>query len=342
MGNPLVTVFMSVYNSEKYIKDSLESILNQTYENIEVLLVDDGSTDRTVDMIRTYKDGRIRLLQNWRNMGIPYTRNVGLREAKGEYMAIMDSDDIAEPHRIERQIRFLEKYPHIDVLGSFYIQFGGKFEKKVRSRFTDPEEIKAMLLFYNPIANPSAIIRLKTLKQHGLMYQSEFFVAQDYKLWADLSKVGNIALLPEFLLRYRFGHNNISKNSNEEKGNLRKHLIDSIHRDLLKFYKIPLQEEEIQLFNDFFTESYGGNIKNIGELVNVVEKVKKWNKENRIFNHEQFLKVLDFCILFAIHHQRLSFQQKVKLYRILTNNRKLADEASILAKHYYYRIRKIF
>src|SRR5690606_28917246 len=114
MREPLVTVFMPVYNSEQYIREALESILNQTYQNLDILLVDDGSTDRSVEIIKSYQDTRIRLIQNEKNMGIPYTRNVGLKEAKGKYIAIMDSDDIAVSNRIERQIQYLETNPHID------------------------------------------------------------------------------------------------------------------------------------------------------------------------------------------------------------------------------------
>src|SRR5690625_1414914 len=90
MDYPLVTVFMPVFNAERYISEALESIFNQTYGNLEILLVDDGSTDDSVNIINSYKDTRIRLIQNVRNRGIPYTRNIGLKEAKGKYIVIMD------------------------------------------------------------------------------------------------------------------------------------------------------------------------------------------------------------------------------------------------------------
>lgn len=341
MNTPLVTVFMPVYNSEQYIKESLDSIINQTYQNLEILLVDDGSTDRSVEIIKSYKDERIRLIQNRKNRGIPYTRNVGLKEASGEYIAIMDSDDIAVPNRIERQVQYLETNKKIDAIGSFYIKFGGKFEKRVQSRFTAPEEIKAMLLFYNPIANPSVTLRKSTLLKNNLTYHLDFFVAQDYQMWAQLIKVGNIAILPEYLLKYRFGHENISKISNRDRVVRRKKLIDAIHEDLIKYYNIPLNKEEIEVFNDFFTESYGGAIQDVQTLTNVIRKLKVWNEQKKVFEQDIFLEVLDFCIFFAINHQKLPAAKKICIYQSLVNKGNLKDQASILAKHYYYRLRKI-
>lgn len=128
----------------------------------------------------------------------------------------MDSDDIAVPNRIERQVQYLETNKKIDAIGSFYIKFGGKFEKRVQSRFTAPEEIKAMLLFYNPIANPSVTLRKSTLLKNNLTYHLTFLLPKIIK-WAQLIKVGNIAILPEYLLKYRFGHENISKISNRDR-----------------------------------------------------------------------------------------------------------------------------
>lgn len=341
MRNPLVTVFIPVYNSESYIKDCLDSICNQTYQNLEILLVDDGSTDSSAEIIRQYDDNRIRFIQNERNMGIPTTRNVGLKEARGEYIAIMDSDDIAEPMRIERQVQYLENNKDIDVVGSYYIQFGGCFDKKVKARFTSPDDIKAMLLFYNPIANPSVTMRKSTLERYGLTYHLDFFVAQDYQLWSQIIKVGNISIMPEYLLRYRFGHENISKISNRDKLTKRKNLIDSIHKDLISYFNIPLNEHEIRAFNDFFTESYGGSVQDIHTLINAVNKIKNWNLVQKNFNHDRFLDILDYCILLGIHHQKLPAGEKMTIYNKLTTNQRLTEQAMILVKHAYYRWKKI-
>ena len=339
MDNPLVSVFIPVYNSENYISDTLESILNQTYENLEILIVDDGSTDRSVEKIRQYRDVRIRLLQNGENRGIPFTRNVGLQEARGKYVAIMDSDDIAYPERIERQVAYLETHEEIDAVGSFYIQFGGRFRKRVKSRFVDHEELRIMLLFYNPIANPSVMLRKSSLEKRNLRYHEEYFVAQDYQLWSQLSKTGKIEIMPEFLLKYRFGHENISKRSNRDKLSRRKALIDAIHKDLIEYYGIGLSREEMEVFNNFFSENEGGTKPEPAEVLSLIKKLKDWNHTNKIFNDEKFREVLDYCIILAINRQKFSLPDKLKLYFHSSSKKSLVDAGEITIKHLYYWMR---
>jgi len=112
MGEPpKITVFIPAYNREKYIGDAIESILAQTFTNYEILLIDDGSTDGTVDIMRSYTDPRLRIIRNEKNLGIPKTRNKGIEHARGEYIAMLDSDDRAYPTRLEKQAAFMDRHP---------------------------------------------------------------------------------------------------------------------------------------------------------------------------------------------------------------------------------------
>src|SRR4029077_20706952 len=111
MNQPLVSVVMPVYNGERYLKEAIESVLFQTYKNLELVVVDDGSVDARKTIILSYSDSRIRLVENTKNSGIVFTRNKGLLAAQGEYIATLDCDDIALPDRIENQVNFLEKNP---------------------------------------------------------------------------------------------------------------------------------------------------------------------------------------------------------------------------------------
>lgn len=339
MQNPLVTVFIPVYNCEDYIGECLDSILGQTYENIEVLLVNDGSTDRSVEVINAYSDPRIRLIENEKNMGIPYTRNVGLEEAKGQYMAIMDSDDIAMPNRVEKQVKFMEQNPDIDAVGTYYIKFIGNKTQKITTKFTSPEEVKAMLLFFDPIANPSSMVRLESLKKYNLKYNPDHFVSQDYGLWAQLSKYGKLAIMPEFLLKYRFGHENITKKSKRDKAEKRKKIINSIHEDLLQFYGINLTEDEMDVFNELFSYNYGA-IKNISSISDVMNKLKLWNQQAKTFNNDVFLNVLDNSFFIGISNQQIGLMDKINLYNEHMTKRNLRELAYIIAKHFYYRMKR--
>ena len=309
METPLVSVFIPVYNAEKYIAESLESILNQTYQNLEIILVDDGSTDRSVEIIESYQDERIKLIRNEKNMGIPFTRNVGLENASGKYMAIMDSDDISLPERIEKQVKYLENHPEIDVVGSYYYKFSGEKTREIRLTYIHPDEIDIVLLFYSPISNPSSMVRLETVRKHRLKYNLNYFVAQDYGFWVEISKVGGkIAVIPEFLLKYRTGHENITKNRIKRKLNVEK-IIQSIHQDILNHYKINLTEEELKVYSEFFSYNYW-TIDDTENLILAVEKLKNWIQTNRTFDKQLFLRVLDDSVMKGISNQKMSIIKK--------------------------------
>ena len=113
MENPRVTALMSVFNGDKYLSEALESILNQTFTNFEFLIINDGSNDRTEDILKSYDDVRIRIINNDNNMGLAKSLNKGLRIARGEYIARMDADDISLPTRLARQVEFLDKNKHV-------------------------------------------------------------------------------------------------------------------------------------------------------------------------------------------------------------------------------------
>lgn len=339
MNYPLVTVFIPVYNSEEYLQESLKSITSQTYKNMEILLVDDGSTDSSIDIINSFEDSRIKLIENPGNKGIPYTRNVGLREAKGKYMAIMDSDDISMPNRIQEQVDYLETHPSIDALGTFYIKFDQKNEKKITTEFISSEDVKASLLFHTPISNPSSIVRLESIKEIGLMYNPDFFVSQDYGFWAELSKAGKLEILPKYLLKYRTGHENITKVSKRDKLLKRKGIIKRIQSDLLEHYKIPLKPKEKEIFSEFFSQNpeklYDDKI--IGEVIN---KLKTWSENTDLVDESVFLKILDHNISVAISNQKISLLQKIKLYFSFTSSTHLKQLEYLVAKHLYYKFKR--
>jgi glycosyltransferase involved in cell wall biosynthesis len=116
---PQVSVIMPVFNGERFIADSIMSILNQTFNDFELIIVDDCSTDNTVSIIKEIKDGRIRYVRNFANSGPAISRNVGNSMARGKYIAVIDADDIALPHRLASQFHYLESHPKIGLSGSF-------------------------------------------------------------------------------------------------------------------------------------------------------------------------------------------------------------------------------
>lgn len=318
---PLVTVFITAYNSEKYISQTIESIINQTYPNIEILIVDDGSTDNTTEIVQSFKDKRIRLLKNEKNMGIPFSRNIGLAKAKGDFIAIIDADDIAYRKRLEKQIIYLNKNPDIDVVGTYYKTMGNKYPRVIKTNLLTPEEIKVYLIFYNNIANPTVLMRKKTLERHNIRYNLNYFVAQDYELWAQISKIGKISIIPEALIKYRVGHANISGQSKKERSYERKMLLSSIHSDLLSYYGFNLPPQRIKLFNEIYNDNPSQSIEaKKKDILSLVSDMLRINNDKKIFNQLLFEKAI--------------YEATIK--SILRNNFKLVDKIAII--HHLNRI----
>ena len=197
---PKVTVFIPVYNRERYVKEAIDSILAQTYPDFELLLIDDGSTDDSVAVIESYKDPRIRLERNEHNVGIPRTRNRGLELARGEYVAMLDSDDAAYPERLAKQVAFLDAHPDYAAIGSWgrAMDGAGRPHKTIKRQPVDVDEVKAHLLFRCCINNRSMTGRTAMLREFG--YRNDFPRCQDYDLLANLAVKHKLGNLPEVLV----------------------------------------------------------------------------------------------------------------------------------------------
>lgn len=320
--NPLVTVFIAAYNCERYIQQTVDSILSQTYKNIEIIIIDDGSSDNTVNIIKAIKDEKIRFYQNEKNKGIPFTRNLGLELAKGEYIAIIDADDVAFPNRLKKQLNYLLNNTEIDVLGTYYKTIGNRFPRTIKTKFVCDKDIKAFLIFYNNIANPTVMMRKGFLVENSLQYDERYFVAQDYKLWSEVVKYGNISIVKEPLTRYRVGHGNITQQSkkSEEKAKRRKSLIDRIHIDLLNHYGFDLSQEEIEQFNLFFTDNIVDDYKiNEQILYQMIKNIYNQNNRKKIFNSLRFREILSHCVLISLDRHNLKFSERMKLWKEISS-----------------------
>ena len=170
---PLISVVMPTYNSIRFIRESIESILNQTFVDFELIIIDDGSTDGSSEIIADYKkyDNRIYVCTNPKNLGIVASLNRGLSCARGQYIARMDSDDISYPTRFQKQIDFLDKYSDVGILGGAvqYIDSDGK-TLGMNAYPTDDMAIRWTCLFSNPFAHPTVMIRKCVLEKNGLRY----------------------------------------------------------------------------------------------------------------------------------------------------------------------------
>ena len=220
---PKVSVLMPVYNAEKYLSFAIESIITQTYTDWELVLINDGSTDKSEKIALSYADDRIRYYKNEENKGLIYTRNRMIELAKGEYLAFLDSDDLSLPLRLSKQVAFLDNNPAYALCGTWSKMIDGENReiKKINISVSD-DEIKCSLLFANAFVQSSIMIRRQVLAANP--YDKNYPLAEDYELWSRLSHSYKLKNIPEHLTLYRWHGNNISK---ERKEHLN-HLVNNI------------------------------------------------------------------------------------------------------------------
>jgi glycosyltransferase involved in cell wall biosynthesis len=202
---PTVSVVMAAYDAERFLREAIESILDQTYRDFELLVVDDGSADGTREIVRSYEDPRIRLVENGRNLGLARSLNRGIALARGRYLARLDADDVAEPERLARQVAFLDRRPEVGLLGSRFVQIDEAGRETARCWVpTDGTEIRWTLLFLNAFAHSAVMIRRSALERVG-GYDEGLVYAMDYDLWCRIAERMPVANLEECLLRWRSG-----------------------------------------------------------------------------------------------------------------------------------------
>lgn len=203
---PFISVVMPVYNTEKFVEEAVQSILNQTFQDFEFIIIDDGSTDRTPDILRSFTDPRIHLLFNGKNEGNYPARNRGCRLAKGKYIAVMDADDIALPERLEKQVEFMEQNPDILACGTAYRLMD---RNKVIVEATDWKDIRYILMKTFCMLHPTLLIRKNRMEQVGY-YKTESRYAEDYDLVLRLVRCGKIVNIPNILVNRRLHDEQIS------------------------------------------------------------------------------------------------------------------------------------
>ena len=200
---PRVTVLMSVYNGEKYLREAIDSILGQTFKDFEFLILDDGSTDSSAEIIRSYSDPRIRLIQNEKNIGLTRSLNKGLKLANAQYIARMDADDISLPERLEKQTAFLFKNLGYGVVGSSYYHIDGSGKRGPLIRvLTKNSEIQKELKKKNWFGHGSVMMRRDAVLEAG-GYDERYKYAQDYDLWLRIAKAYRLANIEQPLYCWR-------------------------------------------------------------------------------------------------------------------------------------------
>ena len=284
----LVTVIMANYNTPiKYLKESIDSVLNQSHSNFELIIVDDCSTDDSFECIKNFSDERIVVLRNDENKGPAYTRNRGLEIAQGKYIAVMDSDDISEPNRFEKQVEYMEAHPEVIVCASWAKVFG---EEMRNSYLFDPslpdqETFRISLLFGdNYIANPTVMINHRILKQSRIRYIDEYIAAQDYRMWIDCVQWGEFAMICEPLVKRRMQNKSITKSKGEVQQRFRWKIIQA-QLDKLHY---TLSEDNKKYYNCIYSPRKLYDLR----TKEIVKELISANHLYKVYNQQVFKKYL--------------------------------------------------
>ncbi len=215
--NKKVSVVVPLFNSISFIKEALDSIYNQTYNNLQVILVDDYSTDNTFDYVQQIipSGNNTVLLKNKYQKGIVGADNTALSIADGDYIAFCDHDDISVIDRFDMQVKLFEAYPEIGACGGWMKEFG--FGNNIWKYKKSHNEIQSSLIFHTPIPSPTAMIRTSIVQKYNLKFDNEYELAEDYKFWLDATKCTTLHNIQEVLINYRTHTNNTYSKYKEEK-----------------------------------------------------------------------------------------------------------------------------
>ncbi|NBI13322.1 glycosyltransferase [[Haemophilus] felis] len=320
--NPLVSVLICAYNVEKYIDECLNAIVNQSYKNLEIIIVNDGSIDSTLSRIKYYanKDNRIKIIDNKTNFGFIDSLNLGIEHVKGDFLARTDADDVVKLDWIEKIITYLLSHSEVVAMGSYLTVLSeeGNGSKLVNyyengQEWKNPlqhNEIVEAMLFRNPIHNNSMIMRTSVLKEFNLKFDRSYKYAEDYKFWLDVSRVGKMANYPETLVYYRFHSNQTSSRYNQEQ-NLAAQKIRKI--------AINYHFDDLGIKNRIGEEILFGDVVKIQEELVNLSLLNKAYIQTIIYELYLSLRVNKFCYIWYFlknkNNNFLSKKQKLKVIK---------------------------
>ena len=287
----LISVVMSNYNTPiKYLKESVDSVLDQTYSNFEFIIIDDGSTDDSLEFIKSYDDPRIKLIINEKNIGLTKSLNKGLDAAQGEFIARMDSDDICYSERFEKQIEYMKEHTDTIVCGT-WAELIDENNTPSNADWTckainDMEQYRINLLFcnYPVIIHPSVIFNHDMLNKYGIRYNESCKYAQDYEMWVQCSKYANCFIIQESLLQYRMHDTSITC----AKRDYQKECVFQIVQDQLRVFHLELPDDikEAHIRFPKGEAPYSSYFKKwIKHIINT-------NKKYQVYNHKKMKNIL--------------------------------------------------
>ncbi len=284
---PVVTVLMSVYNGEKYLSEAIESILSQTFTNFEFLIINDCSTDASRNIILSYTDHRILLIDNFVNIGLTKSLNIGINLAKGRFIARMDADDLSLPHRLEKQISFLKNNPEISLVGSSAIVINEEgLTIQNANVYLPSHQIFSKLFFGNTFVHTSILGNSNVFK--NFKYNPAIKYAQDYYLLSQITEKHKVSNIEEALVKYRVHNKSISVSKLEMQEAYVKQTY-SLHLSNLGI--INITEKQLNMHYLLLRNKINPDLlawKEIADILNWIELLRSQNDKLKVYNQIYF------------------------------------------------------
>lgn len=325
---PKVSVLMPAYNAEKYIALAIDSILAQSFQDFEFIIINDGSTDNTEQIIRSYTDSRIRYVKNEKNLKLIATLNKGFDLCLGQYIVRMDADDISLPSRIERQVQFMDQNPEIGLCGTAFESFGfinGPYFYK-----SEDIDIRIRLLHECHMLHPSIIIRTEVIRQQNL-YMT-ILHGEDLDFFIRIAEHTKLANLPEILIRYQQLPESMSKANAE----VTEEHCTKIHLGLFKKIHPDFSEDEVRLYRAVAYKDFKSIQNRLPEVYSILKKLLEGNAKQLVLDQQRFknyLKELWIQIILNVKGFSLNFHMRsLDLNKTLAINSLIQGKAII--KHY--------
>lgn len=279
---PKISAVMALYNTpEEYLTKTVQSILNQTFTDFELIVIDD-STDNNKKYFDAFNDERIKYFHYDVKNGPGRARNIGIKEAKGEYIAIVDSDDVYVPTRFEAQSEFLDKNPDISLVGgAFKYSNNGKKPPVIESN----DDIRVFILFNAPIANPIVTFRKDIFISNNLFFPEEAKFGEDYELWIN-AMFANVKMvnLKEILMTYTRRPGQLTK----AKSDFQTNSLKDIYKRILSRFGIEATQEEIDLHYNIYAQKFANMSEN--QIQNWFDKIIEQNKISQLFNENNLIE----------------------------------------------------
>jgi glycosyltransferase involved in cell wall biosynthesis len=289
LSNPLVTVLMAVYNGERHLAEAIESILNQTFKRFEFIIIDDGSSDGSVEIIKSYHDRRIHFYSNSQPQGLIASLNRGIDLSSGQYIARMDAADISLPDRLKKQVACLDADGETGACGSWVKLIDDAISDGQILRYpTHSEDIKALLLFESALPHPATMIRQKILIESGLRYEKKYEHAEDFALSVKLAQFVELASLSEVVLIHR-AH---GRRGDTAESSGRSDAAAAIRREQLEALAIAITDDELRLHNDLSVSKLEGSRDAVMSAEQWLIKLKDANQKKGIYARGAFEPLL--------------------------------------------------